>query len=401
MCTLSPHTLSANWHPPLFKVPAQSGRGLLIQPTSLCDDKVYANIFRLNKEAFMTNNDSKLACGQIQPIDAPRIGTEVRGIIGRQNSTSFLVEIGRPRFAVCRRLQVQAVMDSLLKYELGVDRSLLMNQPLGFTLEYIDKYGQDIVALSSIPPESIAAVREQMTSQQTAQMQLAQSVKVGDTFEVTIKNVLDYGAFVQATSGLTALIHRTEVGDGTLPSWPRLDYPKWSIVVARVIEVSQITGRVSMSLRDPEERKIADEKATRRSLRVGDVVQTTLKVGDVKDVVITNTTDYGAFVITAEGDRALIHRTYIDGGPYDVWPNSIYKKGDSLTARVVSVENNRIAMSLRADEPANVDQKPPLVAADTSNAGPLNETSEGYKSAEGSRKRPGLLGWLYPLAGLK
>ena len=190
------------------------------------------------------------------------------------------------------------------------------------------------------------------------QKELMERIAVGDTVEGVVKNVTDFGAFVDL-GGADGLLHISEM------SWGRVENPKKVFTVGQELKVliKDINGeKIALSLKFPEENPwlTAAEK-----FAVGNIV-----IGRVARM-----TDFGAFVELAPGIDALLHVSQISREQV-AKPSDVLKNGQEITAKVVDFngEDKKISLSMKALEiPTPVEEEEPVEEAPVEEA-PAEET---------------------------
>ena len=167
------------------------------------------------------------------------------------------------------------------------------------------------------------------------QKELFAKLSVGDTIEGTVKNVTDFGAFIDL-GGVDGLLHISEM------SWGRVENPKKVFHVGDTVKVlvKDINGnKVALSLKFPETNPWANAEEN-------------FAVGTVITGKVARMTDFGAFVELAPGVDALLHVSQISRAHVDK-PSDVLEIGQEITAKVVdlNVEDKKISLSMKALEP--------------------------------------------------
>ena len=164
------------------------------------------------------------------------------------------------------------------------------------------------------------------------QKELFAKIAVGDVVEGTIKNVTDFGAFVDL-GGVDGLLHISEM------SWGRVENPKKVFTVGQTVRVfiksiSETKVALSMKFDDENPWNGATEK---------------FAVGNVVKGKIARMTDFGAFVELAPGVDALLHVSQISHDHVEK-PADVLKIGQEVEAKVVdfSEEDKKISLSIKA-----------------------------------------------------
>ena len=166
------------------------------------------------------------------------------------------------------------------------------------------------------------------------QKELLAKINVGDKVEGVVKNVTDFGAFIDL-GGADGLLHISEM------SWGRVENPKKVFKVGETVKVliKDINGdKIALSLKFPEENpwlNAADKYA----------------VGNVVEGCVARMTDFGAFVELEPGVDALLHVSQISREHVEK-PSDALKIGQEITAKVVDFneEDKKISLSMKALE---------------------------------------------------
>ena len=169
-----------------------------------------------------------------------------------------------------------------------------------------------------------------------AQKALFDKIAVGDVVEGTVKNVTDFGAFIDL-GGADGLLHISEM------SWGRIESPKKVFKVGEPVKafIKDINGTkiaLSMKFDDANPWKDADVKYA---------------VGNVVEGKVARMTDFGAFVELAAGVDALLHVSQISKDHVEK-PADVLSIGDVITAKIVDFneEDKKISLSIKALAPA-------------------------------------------------
>ena len=169
-----------------------------------------------------------------------------------------------------------------------------------------------------------------------AQKALFDKIAVGDVVEGTVKNVTDFGAFIDL-GGADGLLHISEM------SWGRIESPKKVFKVGEPVKafIKDINGTkiaLSMKFEDANPWKDAEVKYA---------------VGNVVEGKVARMTDFGAFVELAAGVDALLHVSQISKDHVEK-PADVLSIGDVITAKIVDFneEDKKISLSVKALAPA-------------------------------------------------
>ena len=171
-----------------------------------------------------------------------------------------------------------------------------------------------------------------VASKAEQQAEILAKIKVGDVIEGTVKNVTDFGAFVDI-GGMDGLLHISEM------SWGRVENPKKVFKIGDSVKcyIKDITGnKIALSAKFDDENPWKD-------------ADTRFAVGNVVTGKIARMTDFGAFVEIAKGVDALLHVSQISKEHVEK-PSDVLKVGDEVTAKIVDFNetDKKISLSIRA-----------------------------------------------------
>ena len=166
------------------------------------------------------------------------------------------------------------------------------------------------------------------------QKELMERIHAGDTVTGVVKNVTDFGAFIDL-GGADGLLHISEM------SWGRVENPKKVFTVGDKVKVliKEINGeKIALSLKFPE----ANPWLTAAE---------DFAVGNVVKGKVARMTDFGAFVELAPGVDALLHVSQISREHVEK-PSDVLSVGQEITAKIVDLneEEKKISLSMKALE---------------------------------------------------
>ena len=176
--------------------------------------------------------------------------------------------------------------------------------------------------------------RKQLVVAQKAEQQkeLFERIKEGDIVEGTVKNVTDFGAFIDL-GGVDGLLHISEM------SWGRIEHPK---------KVFKVGDKLNVLIKEINGNKIA------LSLKFDDAnpwkdAATKYAIGNVVTGKVARMTDFGAFVELEDGVDALLHVSQISKEHVDK-PSAVLNIGDEITAKIVDFNeaDKKISLSIKA-----------------------------------------------------
>ncbi len=172
------------------------------------------------------------------------------------------------------------------------------------------------------------------------QKELFAKLQVNDVITGVVKNVTDFGAFVDL-GGVDGLLHISEM------SWGRVDNPKNVLKVGDEIEVlvKEINNtKVALSAKFPDKNPWANAEEK-------------FAVGNDITGRVARMTDFGAFIELAPGVDALLHVSQISRNHVEK-PSDVLRVGDEITAKVVdlNIADKKISLSMKALEPDMVEE---------------------------------------------
>lgn len=166
------------------------------------------------------------------------------------------------------------------------------------------------------------------------QKELFAKINVGDRMEGTVKNVTDFGAFIDL-GGVDGLLHISEM------SWGRVENPK---------KVFRVGDKVEVMIKDIHDTKIALSLKFPETNPWANATED-YAVGTVITGKVARMTDFGAFVELAPGVDALLHVSQISRAHVDK-PSDVLSVGQEITAKIVDLNEaeKKISLSMKALE---------------------------------------------------
>lgn len=176
--------------------------------------------------------------------------------------------------------------------------------------------------------------RKQLVAARKAELQreLFERIHEGDVVEGTVKNVTDFGAFIDL-GGADGLLHISEM------SWGRVENPKKVFKVGDTLKVliKEISGsKIALSLKFEDANPWRDAAVK-------------YAVGNMVSGKVARMTDFGAFIELEPGVDALLHVSQISKEHIEK-PSDVLKVGDEVTAKVVDFNeaDKKISLSIKA-----------------------------------------------------
>ena len=240
----------------------------------------------------------------------------VTGVIFSKVKGGFTVDLsGATAFLPGSQIDIRPVRDV----------TALLNTPQPFQILKIDRRrGNIVVSRRAVLEESRAEARTELVS----------NLKEGQVLQGIVKNITDYGAFVDL-GGVDGLLHVTDI------AWKRISHPSEALQVGETVEVQVIrfnseTQRISLGMKqllsDPWES-----------------VEKRFIIGARLEGRVTNITDYGAFVELEDGVEGLVHVSEMSWTKKNVHPGKIVSTSQQVEVMVLDIDSvkRRISLGLK------------------------------------------------------
>ncbi|MFL6233901.1 MAG: 30S ribosomal protein S1 [Thermoanaerobaculia bacterium] len=189
----------------------------------------------------------------------------------------------------------------------------------------------------------------------------------GSVIEGKVRNLTEFGAFVEITDGIDGLIHVSDMSWTKRVKHPSEVLKKGDTVKARITNIDVENQRVSLSIKEfmPNE---WEEFAHQH------------KPGDVLEGKVVNVTDFGLFIDIYNGLEGLAHVSEIEV-PAGAKLEDFYKVGDWVRTRILRVEEDekKVGLSMRGVEQPSEEELAELKARDQESRGGGEEESRGKK----------------------
>ena len=160
---------------------------------------------------------------------------------------------------------------------------------------------------------------------------LLSNLQEGSVVQGVVKNITDYGAFVDL-GGIDGLLHITDL------AWRRVKHPSEVVnigdeVTAKVLKFDQEKNRVSLGMK-----QLSEDPWVGLSRRYPARTRLFGKV--------TNLTDYGAFIEIEQGIEGLVHVSEMDWTNKNVYPSKMVQLGDEVEVMILEIDEERRRISL-------------------------------------------------------
>jgi small subunit ribosomal protein S1 len=241
---------------------------------------------------------------------------KVQGIIFNQVKGGFTVDLdGAVAFLPRSQVDIRPIRDV----------SPLMNQPQPFQILKMDRRrGNIVVSRRTVLEETRAEQRQE----------LVQNLEEGQVIDGVVKNITDYGAFVDL-GGIDGLLHVTDI------AWRRVNHPTEVLnigqqVKVKIIKINHETHRISLGMK-----QLQDDP--------WQGIEAKYPIAARYKGRVTNITDYGAFVELEPGIEGLIHVSEMSWTKKNVHPGKIVSTSQEVDVQILEVDpvKRRISLGLK------------------------------------------------------
>jgi small subunit ribosomal protein S1 len=241
---------------------------------------------------------------------------KVTGMIFNQVKGGFTVDLdGAVAFLPRSQVDIRPIRDV----------GPLMNQPQPFQILKMDRRrGNIVVSRRTVLEETRAEQRQE----------LVQNLEEGQVIDGVVKNITDYGAFVDL-GGIDGLLHVTDI------AWRRVNHPTEVLnigqsVKVKIIKINHETHRISLGMK-----QLLDDP--------WQGIEAKFPVGTRFKGRVTNITDYGAFVELEPGIEGLIHVSEMSWTKKNVHPGKIVSTSQEVEVQILEVDpvKRRISLGLK------------------------------------------------------
>ena len=202
------------------------------------------------------------------------------------------------------------------------DLNTIMGGPQAFLILKMDrKRGNIVVSRRAVLEESRAEARTELVS----------NLGEGQVLNGIVKNITDYGAFIDL-GGVDGLLHVTDI------AWKRVLHPSEVLslgdtITVQVIKFNTETQRISLGMKQLE-----DDPWNK--------IESKYPIGSKTKGRITNITDYGAFVELDPGIEGLVHITEISWTKKNIHPGKIVSTSEQVEVMILDIEESKRRISL-------------------------------------------------------
>lgn len=243
-------------------------------------------------------------------------GATVEGVIFSRVKGGFTVDLGGAiAFLPGSQVDVRPVKD--------ISPLIGIKQPFQI-LKMDRKRGNIVVSRRAILEESRSVERDEVLS----------SMGEGQVVEGLVKNITDYGAFIDL-GAVDGLLHVTDI------SWRRISHPSEVLKVGdkikvKIIKFDEATRRISLGMKQLEDSPWAN-------------IEKRYPSGTKTKGKVTNITDYGAFVELEPGIEGLVHVSEMSWTKKNITPGKVVTLGDEVEVMLIDVDpvKHRISLGMK------------------------------------------------------
>ncbi|HSK12333.1 MAG TPA: S1 RNA-binding domain-containing protein, partial [Phnomibacter sp.] len=266
-----------------------------------------------NGNLHLSRRQARISRAWERIVDAHRTGEVVTGTVTSKTKGGLIVDVfGMETFLPGSQIDVKPVTD--------------YDQFVGKTMEF------KVVKVNETIKNAVVSHKALIESDIEAQRaEIMAKLEKGQVLEGTIKNITDFGAFMDL-GGLDGLLYITDI------SWGRINHP------AEVLKLDQKLNVVVLDFDDDKKRISLGLKQL--TPHPWDVLPETIAEGQVVKGKVVNIEDYGAFLEIMPGVEGLVHVSEITWANTPVNAKEFFKLNDEHEAKIVTLDKDNRKMSL-------------------------------------------------------
>ena len=265
-----------------------------------------------NGTVVLSKRQADLEMGWLTVLGNTKEGDRIRGQVTRQIKGGLLVDIGVPVFLPASQIDIRRVNDP----------REFIGQEIEAEIIKIDAERKNIVvSRRKIVEEDRKSKRDELVNELT----------VGDLRTGIVKNITDFGAFIDL-GGLDGLLHITDM------SWGRVNHPTEVVKLNQAIEVVVLDydserNRISLGLKQKTRNPWEDieNRYPKNSIHEGEIV---------------NIMNYGAFVRLEDGIEGLVHLSEMSWSKQPTHPNEVVEPGKKVKVMILEINHEKQEISL-------------------------------------------------------
>ena len=253
-------------------------------------------------------------------VQVHKSGEVITGVVTSKTKGGLIVDVfGMETFLPGSQIDVKPVTD--------------YDQFVGKTMEF------KVVKVNETIKNAVVSHKALIESDIEAQRaEIMSKLEKGQVLEGTIKNITDFGAFMDL-GGLDGLLYITDI------SWGRINHP------SEILKLDQRLNVVVLDFDDDKKRISLGLKQL--TPHPWDVLPETIKEGEVIKGKVVNIEDYGAFLEIMPGVEGLVHVSEITWANTPINAKEFFKLGDEYEAKIVTLDKDTRKMSLSIKQMTN------------------------------------------------
>jgi small subunit ribosomal protein S1 len=324
---------------------------------------VKGHILEIRNREFLVDigykSEGVIPASEFDEPESVEIGDEIEVLLERLENDEGMVVLSKEKAAQRQNWEkivgvfkgdglikgkVRSAVKGGLTVNVGVEAFLPASQidivpPKDLTPFVGNVYDFKIVKINEDRKNVVLSRREIIEAERSEKRQaFLGTVKIGDQIAGTVKNITDFGAFIDL-DGIDGLLHVTDM------SWARLTHPSELIKVGQqltvqVLDINKDKERVSLGLKQMQSNP-------------WDKIEERFPVGQKVSGKVTNLMPYGAFVQIEEGVEGLIHVSELSWTKRIARPSDVLTLGQDVEAIVLGVnkDEQKISLGVRQLEP--------------------------------------------------
>ena len=272
-----------------------------------------------NGEMILSKRQADLEIGWNQVLGNNKEGDIVRGKVLRKIKGGLLVDIGVPVFLPASQVDLRRAPD--------------VGEYIGQVVE------AEIIKIDAERKNIVVSRRKVLEEERKRNREnLVKELHVGDLREGIVKNITDFGAFIDL-GGLDGLLHITDM------SWGRVNHPSEVVHIGQKIDVVVLDydaerNRISLGLKQKTKNPWED-------------IEARYPVGSVHNGEVVNLMTYGAFVRLEDGIEGLVHVSEMSWTKQVAHPNEVVKSGDKVRVMILEINHDKQEISLGMKQAEN------------------------------------------------
>jgi len=270
-------------------------------------------------ELALSKRQADLQIGWNQVLGSNKEGDRVKGRVVRKIKGGLLVDIGVPVFLPASQVDLRRAPD--------------VGEYIGQEIE------AEIIKIDAERKNIVVSRRKVLEEERKKNREnLVKELHVGDLRDGVVKNITDFGAFIDL-GGLDGLLHITDM------SWGRVNHPSEVVKIGQHIEVVVLDydaerNRISLGLKQ-------------KMRNPWEEIEARYAIGSVHDGEIVNLMTYGAFVKLEDGIEGLVHISELSWTRTPTHPNEIVKQGEKVKVMVLEIDHEKQEISLGMKQAEN------------------------------------------------